>query len=327
MNVQEMDALMKGVGIVLREHIAPLMARIDELEKREPLKGDKGEPGNNGLDGKDAEPVDVERVIGEVLKRIPVPKDGTDGKDGKDAPTIDKQEIILAIRAMIPDPKDGKDGADGANGKDGMNGADGKSVTIGDVMPELMAEVTRRMSEIRQPEDGKSVTAADVLPDLTEHVNKFLAGLPVPQDGKSVTLNEVRPLFDAGFAQWALDFERRAADVLQRAVDRIPIPENGQDGADGLGFDDMDLEYDGERTFTFTWSRGEKKSQKSFKVPIPLYRGVYKSGDDTRWEAWDLLTYGGSVWRAKCDDPGPPGPNNPNWHLVVKKGADGKDAR
>lgn len=284
--------------------------------------------------GKDAEPINYDFIIGEVVKRIPVPKDGTD------ADPVDYERVISeAVKRMpsVPIPKDGT------------------SVTVDEVLPALIQHTDKYLANIKQPADGKSVSADDVLPALMEHADKYLAQIPKPQDGKSVsvedvmpklmlelrarldsidppkdgksvTLEEVRPLFDAGFAQWALDFERRAADVFQRAIEKMPKPKDGEDGEDGLGFDDMDMDYDGERTFTFKWSKGERKKQKDFKVPIPLYRGVYKSGDTTRWEAWDMLTYGGSVWRAKCDDPGPPGPNNQNWHLVVKKGADGKDA-
>lgn len=52
-------------------------------------------------------------------------------------------------------------------------------------------------------------------------------------DGKSITVDDMAPVLESKMAEWALDFERRAQDVLQRAIDRMPAPKDGRDGRDG----------------------------------------------------------------------------------------------
>jgi len=44
-----------------------------------------------------------------------------------------------------------------------------------------------------------------------------------------------------------LDFERRANEKLDRAIERIPVPKDGRDGVD---LTELSLDYDGERTVT-----------------------------------------------------------------------------
>jgi collagen type III alpha len=141
-------------------------------------------------------------------------------------------------------------------------------------------------------------------------------------DGKSVTLDEVRPVLEAELAKWALDFERRAGDTLQRTVDRLPKPQNGKDGADGLGFDDLEVSHDGARGFTLKFAQGDRVKEFSFKIPALLEQGVYAVGRS--YDKGDGVTFGGSYWIAQTDTSRKPG-ENADWRLAVKKGRDGKD--
>lgn len=105
-----------------RDAIATVALRVGEVEKRQPVHGEKGDPGQNGkdgspgrdgIDGKDGEPGQP----GEKGEQGPPGlngKDGADGRDGKDG--------IDGING-----KDGAPGADGLSGKDGRDGIDGKS--------------------------------------------------------------------------------------------------------------------------------------------------------------------------------------------------------
>src|SRR5690625_3473077 len=52
------------------------------------------------------------------------------------------------------------------------------------------------------------------------------------KDGTSVSLEDVEAMLSGKMAEWALDFERRAQGVLERAVDRMPKPADGKDGRD-----------------------------------------------------------------------------------------------
>jgi hypothetical protein len=86
-----------------------------------------------------------------------------------------------------------------------------------------------------------------------------------------------------------------------------------------VGFDDLDVTYDGERTFAFTCVRGENKKQWSFRVPAMIYRGVWREGD---YQAGDTATTAGSLWVALVDTKEKPGTSK-DWQLCVKKGNDG----
>lgn len=229
-------------------------------------------------------------------------RDGVDGKDGRDA--VDGKDGAPGERGV--DGKDGRDGVDGKDGSPGRDGVDGKSITVDDVRP---------------------------------MVDAFLRSIPLPQngrdgergsDGKSVTVEDVLPHFQQAFDKWALDFERRAQDIHTRLLASFEKPKDGRDGvdgkdgADGLGFDDLRVEHDGERAFTFIHQRGEQRKEFTFKLPVVLERGVWKV--DREYERGDAVTADGSYWIAQKDAPiGKPG-QSPDWRLAVKKGRDGKGA-
>jgi hypothetical protein len=194
-----------------------------------------------------------------------------------------------------PAPEKGDKGDAGINGKDG---ADGRSVGLDDVLP---------------------------------LVDKFLADIRIPRDGidgKSVTVDQVREMFMDMYqihqAAWALDFERRAQDILQRSIDRIEKPrdgKDGKDGRDGLGVEDFTLSIDG-RNVTATIKRGEFVKSHTVRIPALLDRGVFKEIAD--YEQGDGVTWGGSFWIAQKDAPeGKPG-SGPDWRLAVKAGRDAR---
>lgn len=79
-------------------------------------KGDAGKDGRDGIDGKDGVGIKGEKGDkgdrGERGASGADGRDGSDGKDGKDA-IIDEEKIIEEVVKRIPKPKDGKDGQDG----------------------------------------------------------------------------------------------------------------------------------------------------------------------------------------------------------------------
>lgn len=145
------------------------------------------------------------------------------------------------------------------------------------------------------------------------------------QDGKSVTLDDVLPVLKSMQAEWALDFERRAQAVFQKAIDAIPKPvdgKDGKDGVDGLGWDDLVVEFDGKRAIAVKLTRGDvEKVAGDIKLPIVLDAGFWKEGS---YEVGDGVTFGGSYWIAQKDTSSKPEVGNPDWRLAVKKGRDGK---
>jgi hypothetical protein len=178
----------------------------------------------------------------------------------------------------------------------------------------------RPLPEAIKGDKGDSVTPEDVLPILLAEAGRAIAAIPTPQDGKSVTLADVEPMLEAMHAKWALDFERRAQGVLERAVDRIPKPKDGKNGVDALGFDDLTVEHDGERGFAIKFVRGDQVKQFDFAVPVVLDRGFWAEGKSA--EQGDGYTFGGSYWIAQRTTATKPETGNPDWRLAVKKGRD-----
>jgi len=99
---------------------------------------------------------------------------------------------------------------------------------------------------------------------------------------------------------------------------------DGIDGKDGLGFEDLAVSYDGERTFTFKLERGEKTKAWEFSIPCMIYRGVWRDGAHQRGDA---VTHGGSIWIASKDTETKPDTADSDWQLAAKRGRDGKDGK
>lgn len=155
---------------------------------------------------------------------------------------------------------------------------------------------------------------------------------------------EIAKAMEPIFSVWALGFERKADDILQRTIDRMPKPKDGRDGKDGAngkdgergvdgrdGNDAFDLDSfecslgDDGRTVTLSFKCGDETICKSVRLPAMLYKGVFSRG--TEYSENDVVTYGGSMFIATKDAPnGAPGSSD-DWKLSVKRGRDGKDGR
>ena len=210
----------------------------------------------------------------------------------------------------IPAGKDGAPGRDGVDGKDGLAGTHGE-----DGAPGLKGVDGRDGAPGRDGVDGK-----DGAPGRDGVDGKD--GAP-GADGKSVTIEDVKAFMESELSKWALDFERRGHDTLQRCVDRIAKPLDGKDGVDGVGFDDLTVEQDGARTFKLRFVRGERVKEFTFSLPVVLDCGVYVAAK--QYTAGDAVSFGGSLWIAQKDSPGKPGDVDSGWRLAVKKGRDGRD--
>ena len=99
--------------------------------------------------------------------------------------------------------------------------------------------------------------------------------------------------------------------------------EKGADGRDGFDLEAFDCEPVDERTIALKFTRGEETHSYELVLPIPIYRDVFKEGEE--YQRGDLVTWGGSLWH--CDTPTKAKPGTDDWTLAVKKGRDGKDAK
>jgi hypothetical protein len=105
-NQQETNEILKRVNMVKGDKGEKGEIGLIGNKGEKGEKGDKGEQGIQGIvgkdgmdgaDGKDAI-FDEEKIIREVISKIPKPKDGVNGKDGKDAEIKDE----LITKALEP---------------------------------------------------------------------------------------------------------------------------------------------------------------------------------------------------------------------------------
>lgn len=112
-----------------------------------------------------------------------------------------------------------------------------------------------------------------------------------------------------------------AISLAMRAIEEIRVVANRPSPRDGYGFEDMTVEYDGERRVTLKFTKGDQVKEFPIDFPILLDRGVYK--EDNVYTKGDVVSWGGSMWIAQVDKPEHPR-NGGSWRLSVKAGRDGR---
>lgn len=284
------EAFGAAMGDLIREAVEPLQRQIVELQSQI-----KEAPNFEAM------------VAAEVEKRLAAMPAPRDGKDVDMA--VVEDALAKAIKAFdeagaaaikaLPVPKDGNDGA---------------SVTIDDVQPVLDAAIK------------------DMAATAVATIDAAVKEIPVPKDGEpgkdgaSVTLEDVTGILEIAVSKWALEFERRAQDTIQKSLDKIVQPKDGspgKDGRDGLGFDDLQVEYDGEKTITLKMQRGDVVKEANIVMPIVIDKGIYKDGQT--YLPGDGVTWAGSYWICKSKSAVKPDSADSGWRLAVKRGRDGKD--
>jgi hypothetical protein len=278
-----------GISVTI-EDVAPMIAaevskRVGEL----PVAKD-------GKPGKDADPFVIKQIVDEAINSIPQAQDGKDCdmeavmKRMDEDSAIYRQKFEDAI-ASIPMPKDGT------------------SITVADVAPLIEETVRRAVDAIPRPLDGRN--GADLVGcfidkngDLTLTLSNGEVknvGHVVGYDGADVDMESIRQRIDKMFSEW-------------------PKP---KDGADGLGFDDLLFEYDGEKTITLKFAKGDRIKEFSFVMPVVIDKGVFKEGQ--AYAPGDGCTWDGCFWICQNETSEKPGTGK-GWRLAIKKGRNGKDA-
>lgn len=107
----------------------------------------------------------------------------------------------------------------------------------------------------------------------------------------------------------------------------IPGPA-GEKGVDGLGFEDLDVSLDGDRTLVFRFAKGDQ--EKTFRVVVgwPVYQKNWIQGK--AYVPGDVVTWDGSEWNClEATNDQQPGLSTV-WYRSVTKGragAPGRDGR
>lgn len=207
-------------------------------------------------------------------------------------------------------------------------------ITIEQVQAEAQSEVAKSIDRLAIVSPADLAKAISEIPPTIVPTAEEIAALiqvpePIPGDpGKSFTLEEVKALvteaIESTQAKWELAFERRAQDTLQRACDRLPTP---KDGIDGLGFDDMRIEHDGERKFAVIFEKGDRVKRLDFTIPAIIDRGFFIRGETKGCEPGDGYTFGGSYWVCQVATDAEPSVENKDWRLAVRKGRDAREVK
>ncbi|EAV2089793.1 phage gp6-like head-tail connector protein [Salmonella enterica subsp. enterica serovar Johannesburg] len=224
-------------------------------------------------------------------------------------------------------------------------------------LPDIAAMVSKAVAAIPAPRDGKSVTPEDLQPMIQELVRNAVAEIPAPKDGKDFDPSMLKQLVeqavsDAVSAMPAAEPGKDGADGrdaltlevlpfideeksyprgsyathnggLWRAYEKTHGMRGWECLVDGLA--SIDVQQSEQRCFTLTVNRTSGAIEtKSFDVPVMIYQGVFKSGQE--YLPGDTVTWGGSLWH--CDEqtqdkPGETG--SKGWTLAAKRGRDGRD--
>lgn len=127
------EGLKPAISEAFKNAVKPLLVRLSAVEARTPENGEKGETGERGVDGLQGEtgPVGPAGERGEKGERGEPGEPGSQGEpgaigiNGKDADPILIERMVGDVVAKIQPAKDGRDGQPGIPGRDGKDGADG----------------------------------------------------------------------------------------------------------------------------------------------------------------------------------------------------------
>ena len=255
-------------------------------------------------------------------------------------PLVDRIKALEA-RAPIPgergaDGERGLPGADGAKGEQGLpgkDGIDGKDGRDGkDADPIDMADVTR---ELLAHPGLKSLV--DLL--VAEAVQSHFAANPVQhgKDGRDGLPGKDGerglPGADGAKGEPGADGVGMAGGMIDVNGELIltttkgdtlrlgkVVGKDGANGADGIGFDDLSFDYDGEREFSIKASRDGRVKEAKFTVPTVIDRGYWRDG--VKAKSGDGWTEGGHWWICKADTDSRPGHDNPAWRMGARAGKD-----
>ena len=112
--------------------------------------------------------------------------------------------------------------------------------------------------------------------------------------------------------------------ALDSAISAHPFVDFDNALVKHVGFDDLALEYNGDRTLTFKFAKGENVKLYDLHMDIPLFKDVWRAGE---YQAGDEVVRDGSMWIALKKTETMPGAPNSDWRLCTKRGRDGKDGK
>jgi hypothetical protein len=307
------DELAKVLHETIERRLKPYRDEIAAMKAAQPVAGEKGDPGPQGEPGEPG----ADGIPGPAGEKGDPGEPGTPGPKGeKGDPGSDGKDGMPGPRGEKGDP--GPVGERGSDGADGMPGPKGEKGDPGDQGPQGDAG----------PRGEKGDPGPDGLPgpkgekgDPGDIGPRGEKGDPGPQgekgaDGTTPSDEHLVKLFEGVISRQLIEWERRIADMTQKAIDKIEKP---RDGKDGFTPDDLEISIDG-RELTVALIKDGRRIERKVRIDRMEYKGVWK---DQPYFKDDTVTYSGSLWVAMKDNPrGKPSTANSDWKLAVKKGND-----
>jgi len=282
-------------------------------------------------------------VVEQKLAVLPAPKDGKD---------VDMDIVKDVISHLVESRLEEEikkfsvvDGEPGPAGPPGPPGKDGASIDMTVVVPMIDGMIKLSIEDFvaRLPKPADGAPGKDVDWDAVKHeinchflvaedkFKEFVASIPKPKDGEPG--KDGLPGRDgADTTNMVINREGELVVTLSNGNMKTVGPVVGKDGApgapgapgkdgrDGFGFDDLRLEYDGERTLQFVFTKGEAVHTDTIILSHPIYREIWKQGT---YEKGDCVTLGGSLFIAQRQTDSKPETDDA-WKLCVKHGREGK---
>lgn len=305
MKHRDIAALMAGVAPVVKDYVATvakrlddvaervdksllsLITRLEEVEARKAEKGDQGEPGERGEKGDQGEP----GIAGAVGEKGDRGEPGAAGLVGERGEKGDPGEPGVA----------GPIGEKGDPGEKGIDGSPGKDANEERIIQTISDALERRLPELIQ-----QITAGVVESRVAELPR--LAGAVIDRDGHLVCT-----------------YSDGSTQNLGKVVGHDGAP--GAPGRDGFSLSDFDTEMqpDG-KTVLFKFGSGDILETHELFFGVPIDRGIWRDKEGG-YQQGDCVTWGGSLFIAQKNTTTKPETAGSDWRLAVKRGRDGKDGK
>lgn len=213
------------------------------------------------------------------------------------------------------------------------DGKDAEPIVVSEVVAELLA--TDGLKSLVDLQAEESVTAyfaehpvingKDAEPvseeQLAQQVSKYMAANPV-----------VAEKGDPGTGLSDAMIDREGNLILTMTDGRMKElgqvvgkdGQRGEDGKDGLGFDDLTVSFDGD-AIVHEYKRGEKALTQRFPINVMKHIGFWQQGMQAK--SGNVTTHNGCSWVCLKDTSEKPCYESKDWILSARKGRDGLDAR
>lgn len=230
---------------------------------------------------------------------------------------------IDALEKQVAAVSDRPDGLNAEQLADQLKGIEDRAKAHAD-------EAMQKAIEAQPDDEPEIMTVDDIKTFIANEVAEAAKSIPAGKDGERGPVGEAGPQGDPG--RDGLDVKDlfrgeggRLLAVMSDGTTKdlgVFVGQNGKDGADGLGFDDVDLVNDDQGRAVAKFHRGD--IVKTVTLPGIVDRGPYRPSE--AYQKGDAVSYGGSLWIAQADTSEKP-ESGSGWRLAVKKGRDGKDGQ